>query len=253
MADFPALPLWTDAYLADTRHLSTLEHGAYLLLMMEAWRRPHCDLPDDDRILARLAGLNEEQWIECKSTIMEMWNLDGRRKTWTQKRLLKERSYVKGKSKVQRDKALKRWNNSKNDDAAALPDTMPERCPDDAPTPTPTPIDNASALSERARDLMRKIGETSNLSIPDPQIRWDRHREYLDLVTAWLDLGADEALIMDVVGRTRRGRDINHMRFFDDAIREAVQKQREAEDAPLDPLIVSIIERERLKAAGGTK
>ena len=57
MAEFPALALWTDAYLADTRHLSTLEHGAYLLLMMEAWRRPHCDLPDDDRVLARLAGL----------------------------------------------------------------------------------------------------------------------------------------------------------------------------------------------------
>ena len=62
MAEFPHLPLFTDAYLADTRHLTTEEHGAYLLLMMEAWRRPECSLPDDDRLLARLCGLSIERW-----------------------------------------------------------------------------------------------------------------------------------------------------------------------------------------------
>lgn len=134
MAEFPALPLWTDAYLADTRHLSTLEHGAYLLLLMEAWRRPHCDLPDDDRILARLAGLSTAEWDTVKPIVMDLWSLDGRSKTWKQKRLTDERSYVKKRSRSQSDKAAKRWNKPKNDDAAALP----EQCPDDAPTPTPT-------------------------------------------------------------------------------------------------------------------
>jgi hypothetical protein len=42
MAEFPALPLWTDAYLGDTRHLSQSEHGAYLLLLITAWRTPNC-------------------------------------------------------------------------------------------------------------------------------------------------------------------------------------------------------------------
>lgn len=136
MADFPALPLFTDAYLADTRHLSTEEHGAYLLLLFEAWRRPECCLPDNDALLARLAGLSAERWAQIKTTVMALWERDGRKKTWSQKRLLKERAYVAQKSASQRDKAVKRWNGDKKTDATALH----LQCPEDAPTPTPTPI-----------------------------------------------------------------------------------------------------------------
>ncbi|UZW54948.1 DUF1376 domain-containing protein [Sphingobium sp. JS3065] len=135
MAEFPALPIWTDAYLADTRHLSTLEHGAYFLLMMEAWRRPTCSLPDDDAMLARLAGLDAADWAAVKPVIMSLWKLDRRSKTWTQKRLSKEKQYVRKKSKSQKEKAAKRWNKAKKADAVALPD----ECPEHAPTPTPTP------------------------------------------------------------------------------------------------------------------
>lgn len=125
MAEFPALPLWTDAYLADTRHLSTLEHGAYLLLLMEAWRRPSCSLPDNDVMLARLAGLSEDQWATVRDTIMSFWKHDGRSKTWTQKRLLEQRDFSRKRSESQRGKAVKRWKGEKKDDAAAVPDACP--------------------------------------------------------------------------------------------------------------------------------
>ena len=136
MAEFPALTLWTDSYLADTRMLSTMEHGAYLLLLMEAWRRPHCDLPDDDKILARLAGLSRDEWDEIKPTIMGFWTYDGRSKTWHQKRLRKERDAARVRSKSAKDKAAKRWNKAKNHDAGALPN----ECPEDASTATATAI-----------------------------------------------------------------------------------------------------------------
>lgn len=79
MAEFPALTLWTDAYLSDTRHLSTLEHGAYLLLLMEAWRRPYNVLPGDDTTLARLAGLTLAEWLAIRDVIIDRWsvNADG--------------------------------------------------------------------------------------------------------------------------------------------------------------------------------
>ena len=42
MASFPSLPLWTDAYLAATGHLSFEEHGVYMMLLMTIWRAPNC-------------------------------------------------------------------------------------------------------------------------------------------------------------------------------------------------------------------
>lgn len=119
MAEFPALTLWTDAYLSDTRHLSTVEHGAYLLLLMEAWRRPHCDLPDDDTILARLAGLSAKEWSKIKPIIMAFWTRDGRSKTWRQKRLFQERSKARVRSKSASENSAKRWNKKKKHDANA--------------------------------------------------------------------------------------------------------------------------------------
>ncbi len=162
MAEFPALPLWTDAYLADTRHLSTLEHGAYLLLLMEAWRRPHCDLPDDDRLLARLAGLSLDEWMAIAPVVMELWDRDGRRKTWTQKRLKKERDYVGQKSASQRDRARKRWNNTEKEDATALPDG----CRSDAPTPTPTPTPNVSS-NDDTNMRPKRASKWSTIPRPD--------------------------------------------------------------------------------------
>ena len=132
MAEFPALNLWTDSYFADTRHLSTVEHGAYLLLLMEAWRRPRCNLPDDDAVLARLAGLSETQWVEIKPVVMAFWKRDGRSKTWSQKRLLLERGKARKRSKSAKGSAEKRWNKKKKADANALR----RQCEADASTVT---------------------------------------------------------------------------------------------------------------------
>lgn len=45
MAEYPALPLWTDAYEADCSHLSDAEDGCYLRLIIEMWRSRHCRIP----------------------------------------------------------------------------------------------------------------------------------------------------------------------------------------------------------------
>lgn len=171
MADFPALPLWTDAYLADTRHLSTVEHGAYLLLLMEAWRRASCSLPDDDRVLSRLAGMSAGEWANIKPVVMAFWHFS--RGEWVQKRLKKERTFVSEKREKQRNNALSRWNKTKSDDAAAIPNAYQK----DAPTPTPTPIKkkepNGSgnlapadpSISERAVEMWNDLARRHSLTV----------------------------------------------------------------------------------------
>ena len=146
MASYPSMPLWTDAYLADTRHLSTQEHGAYLLLLMVAWRRPDCNLPDDDKLLARFAGLGPRQWKNVKDAVLEFWTLeDG---CWTQKRLLKERSYVANRSKINAANANKRdYTKSRKTKKTKNANASVETCETDAPIPIPIPIDKDTKVS----------------------------------------------------------------------------------------------------------
>ncbi len=85
MADFPAMPFYTDAYLADTTHLTTEEHGAYLLLLFAAWRSPGCSLRDDDAFLARVAKVTLDRWRKrLRPVLAPFWRIEGG--VWTQKK-----------------------------------------------------------------------------------------------------------------------------------------------------------------------
>ncbi len=55
-------PLWIDAFLRDTMHLGADEVGAYLLILMAMWMRESCDLPDDDRRLAKVCRVSLRLW-----------------------------------------------------------------------------------------------------------------------------------------------------------------------------------------------
>lgn len=75
MSSFPSLPLFTDAFIADTGHLSAQQTGAYMMLLMMAWRSPECRLPDDDDKLARWARVDRRTWLKIKPAVMEFWSL----------------------------------------------------------------------------------------------------------------------------------------------------------------------------------
>ncbi len=89
------IPLFPDSYLADTTHLTTEQHGAYLLLLMAAWRSADCTLPHDEKRLALLAGVSVARWRIIGPTILEMWTCENGR--CRQKRLSREWDYVQRK------------------------------------------------------------------------------------------------------------------------------------------------------------
>ena len=90
------IPLFPDAYLRDTMHLTTEEHGAYVLLLMAAWGTADCTLPNDEKRLAALVKMPVARWRKIAPTILEFWTID--RGRISQKRLLKEWAYVRVKS-----------------------------------------------------------------------------------------------------------------------------------------------------------
>lgn len=143
MADFPALPLWTDAYIADTQHLTNEEHGVYLQLLMFAWRTPTCSLPDDDKRLAIMVGVTPRIWARLKPTVMAFWSLE--KGQWKQKKLTRERKYVERMQEQKRAagiasakaKSLK----SKETGSTAVPTAKPTERQQNANTHTHTHLD----------------------------------------------------------------------------------------------------------------
>jgi len=76
----PWMPLYVGDYLGDTGHLTTTQHGAYLLLMMHYWRKG--ELPDDDKQLSKITKLPLKVWTEYRETLQDFF-YDG----WRHKRI----------------------------------------------------------------------------------------------------------------------------------------------------------------------
>jgi uncharacterized protein YdaU (DUF1376 family) len=135
VAKFPALPLWTDSWVADTHHLTRAARGTYHDLLVLMWRTPGCRVPnDDDWLSARLHMTLTEIRTELRPLVLEFCQTDG---NWLwQKRLRKEFSFVRRQSAAQSVRAKAKWRKEK---AISPRDATTGNAP--TPTPTPTPIE----------------------------------------------------------------------------------------------------------------
>lgn len=137
MAEFPALPLFTDALLGDTTHLTQAEFGAYMLMLITAWRAPGCALSSDEVYLSRISRSNvNRNWRQIKGAVLPFWTLgpDG---LYRQKRLSSERlrsqQNAENARRAGNASALKRHETRSTAVAAVLQ-------PNGNGTPTPLPL-----------------------------------------------------------------------------------------------------------------
>jgi uncharacterized protein YdaU (DUF1376 family) len=70
------MPLFWGDYLRDTRDLSTVQHGAYLLLIGHYWQ--HGGLPSDERQIAAITGLTPGAWRKIAPAIAAKFQNDWR-------------------------------------------------------------------------------------------------------------------------------------------------------------------------------
>jgi uncharacterized protein YdaU (DUF1376 family) len=76
MAELPIMPVNTEKLLADTTHMSAEEFGAYCRLLFVMWRQ-RGRLPDDNRELARIAGVSSQRWRFMKEKVMRPMTIAG--------------------------------------------------------------------------------------------------------------------------------------------------------------------------------
>ena len=123
------MPLYVGDYLGDTGHLTTAQHGAYLLLMMHYWRKG--ELPDNDRQLAKITKLPLRTWGEYRDVLQQFF-YDG----WRHKRIDAELTRMlhvseKRASAGQKgglNSALSRMKLENSADNRALPRAIAVRC-----------------------------------------------------------------------------------------------------------------------------
>jgi uncharacterized protein YdaU (DUF1376 family) len=67
----PWMPFYIADYLADTNHLSTAEHGAYILLIMHYWVKG--GLPKNEEAIRRITRMTPRQWAQSGNTLASLF------------------------------------------------------------------------------------------------------------------------------------------------------------------------------------
>lgn len=134
------MPIFIGDYLKDTRRLSTEEHGAYLLLMFDYWQNGN--LPNDDRLLSRIAGMDSDAWSIASSNVKSFFKQEG--DLLVHSRIDRELEKAKGKkvSAVERAKkaAKARWGNG---NAPSTDEALLGLCPSPSPSPLPLKLESS--------------------------------------------------------------------------------------------------------------
>lgn len=145
MAQFPGLTIWTDAWVADTDHLTCEEEGIYFRLVRVMWRAPGCRVPNDDQWLAKHMRMTLNEVTEkVRPIVTQFCQTDG---NWIfQKRLKREFVRRFEFSAAQSVRAKSRWRKKKDicPDDAANGSTQTDATNGNPPYPTPTTTKKAS-------------------------------------------------------------------------------------------------------------
>lgn len=158
------MPLYIGDYLADTTRLTTEQHGAYFLLIIDYWRNG--PPPNDDEILQNITKMSAKDWARIRTAVMKFFILENGQ--WTHSRIERELSEAAASKHKSEEKAKKaaeaRWgkahlehdlfNASSNaqSNAPSTAQAMHEQCP----LPSPSPL-NSKTKSKAESALATRL------------------------------------------------------------------------------------------------
>jgi uncharacterized protein YdaU (DUF1376 family) len=196
------MPLYIADYLKDTSHLRALESGAYLHLIMAYWANGK--LPNNERQLATIAKLTDEEWCEHRETLAAFFEHD-----WTHKRVEAELSEanekiskkaaagkVGGKASA-KQRASKRSTGASAEDQADGQAKPKQTATQSQPHSSEAKASDADASESDAAKLWKEaIPQLVSMGVKETQGR--------QMVGRWLrDCGDDHAELLRVISRAR--------------------------------------------------
>jgi uncharacterized protein YdaU (DUF1376 family) len=149
------MPFYVADYLADTGHLSTLEHGAYMLLIMHYWQ--HRELPTDDAKLARISRMTPDEWGAVRPTLVDLFDED-----WTHARI--DAELAKADETIGKRKAAGKAGASARYGKGNA-SVMANAEQTDRPSPSPTPSEEGSLRSPSAREAETPPAESTRTEL----------------------------------------------------------------------------------------
>lgn len=129
MAALPYMQLYVADYLADTMHLTTEEHGAYLLLIFNYWQTGK-SIPK--KRLQKIARVPNDRWASVEDSLVEFFNDDG--ECWVHERIDRDLEVVKetqeqrtraGKASAEARKRAIATKSQREASACSTPDERP--------------------------------------------------------------------------------------------------------------------------------
>lgn len=164
VAALPYMQFYPADYLADTGHLTTEEHGAYLLLLFNYWQTGKPLRADR---LATVARLSNERWISVEQTLAEFFNTDVNPGAWTHLRVEADLHQVASKSTKASDAGKK----------SALARALAKQG------------SRTNVTTNVATDLQRNANHTDT----DTDTDTDKDQKHNVETTSQLSLGSDES------------------------------------------------------------
>lgn len=147
----PWMPLYIADYLADTSHLTTVQHGAYLLLIMHYWKRG--SLPEADDQLAAITRMTAADWKKARPVIQAMFS-EGWKHSRIEKEMAEAKAIQEANSEKARGAANARWG--KGDapsNAPSISQAMLQNAPSQSHSPSQKQEGLKSVFGEGKRDV----------------------------------------------------------------------------------------------------
>ncbi|MEO9633087.1 MAG: YdaU family protein [Sulfitobacter sp.] len=192
-----ACPIWVDAFLRDTLDLEADEFGAYHLIIYAMWSREDCNMPNDDRKLARVSRCSTRLWKSRIRPALEPF-FEIENGVWINTRLRKEAVKTE---KFLRDQSDRKRRPDNKSDTCALPEGTYENSQETAKK-SDKPLEN--------KDQSLTVDSTAEVSgeHPTQETKIPRYKDDDD--SAGADLTFRERVLVaaghDASGVTANGR-----------------------------------------------